>query len=95
MDPMRMIWSAVTRRSREGEIIGPDERIEVWPAMKAITIEAAWRIREEDSKGTLAPGKLADLVILDGNPLTVETDEILKIQTVETLKEGVSVYGKA
>lgn len=95
IEPMRMVWSAVTRRSREGEIIGPDERIEVWPALKAITIEAAWQIREEDKKGTIQAGKLADLVILDGNPLTVETDEILNIQTVETFKEGVSVYKKA
>jgi predicted amidohydrolase YtcJ len=92
MEPMRMVWSAVTRRSREGEIIGPDERIEVWPALKALTIEAAWQIREEDSKGTIAPGKLADLVILDANPLTVETDKILDIKVVETFKEGKSVY---
>ena len=95
MDPMRMTWSAVTRRSREGDIIGPDERIDVWQALKALTIEAAWQIREEDQKGTIAPGKLADLVILDGNPLTVETDKILDIKTVETFKEGKTVYRKA
>ncbi len=95
MEPMRMVWSAVTRLSREGEVIGPDERIGVWAAFKAITIESAWQIREEDSKGTIEPGKLADLVILDGDPLTVELDHILNIQTIETFKEGVSVYKKA
>ncbi len=68
IDPMRMVWSAVTRQSRSGEIIGPDERVEPWQALKALTIEAAWQIREEDTKGTIAAGKLADLVILDGDP---------------------------
>ena len=53
---------------------------------------AAWQLREEDQKGTIAAGKLADLVILGGNPLTVETDKILEIKAVETFKEGKSVY---
>jgi predicted amidohydrolase YtcJ len=95
MNPMRMIWSAVTRQSRRGEIIGPDERVDVWQSLKALTIEAAWQIREEDHKGMILPGKLADLVILDGNPLTIETDKILDIKVVETLKEGNTVYKKA
>jgi predicted amidohydrolase YtcJ len=94
MDPMRMAWSAVARQSREGEIIGPDERVDIWQSLKALTIEAAWQIREEDNKGTIEVGKLADLVILDANPLTVPTDEILTIKVVETLKEGVKVYPK-
>ena len=42
-----MVWSAVTRQAREGDIIGPDERVDRWQALKAITIEAAWQIREE------------------------------------------------
>ncbi len=92
MDPMRVMWSAVTRRSLGGKVIGPAERIDRWNALKALTINAAWQIREEDQKGTLEAGKLADLVILDANPLTVETDDILKIKVVETLKEGVTIY---
>ena len=94
MDPMRVMWSAVTRRSRSGQIIGPDERVDRWTSLKALTINAAWQIREESLKGTLTPGKLADLVILDGNPLTVEADKILDIQVVETLKEGKPVYSQ-
>ena len=92
MDPMRVMWSSVTRQAREGQVIGPDERIDRWNALKALTINAAWQIREENQKGTIEAGKLADLVILDGNPLTVETDDILTIKVVETLKEGKSVY---
>jgi predicted amidohydrolase YtcJ len=95
MNPMRMTWSSVTRQSREGEIIGPDERVDVWQSLKALTIEAAWQIREEDQKGTIAAGKLADLVILDHNPLTIETDKILDIKVVETMKAGNTVYKQA
>jgi len=53
---------------------------------------AAWQLHEEDQKGTLKAGKLADLVILDGNPLKVDEDKILEIKAVETFKEGKSVY---
>jgi len=92
MDPMRMMWSAVVRTTRTGRVLGPDERIDRWESLKALTINAAWQIREEDRKGKIAPGMLADLVILDANPLTVETDRILEIKAVETFKEGKSVY---
>ena len=92
LEPMRMVWSAVTRQSRTGRIIGPDERVSRWEALKALTINAAWQLFEEDQKGTLETGKLADLVILDANPLTVETDDILQIKVVETLKEGKTIF---
>lgn len=95
MDPMRMLWSSVTRQAREGRIIGPAERIDRWEALKALTISAAWQYFEEDQKGSIKAGKLADLVILDANPLTVETDDILNIKVVETLKEGRTVYRSA
>ena len=95
MDPMRMMWSAVTRQSRSGKVIGPDERVDRWESLKALTINAAWQLCEEDQKGTIEAGKLADLVILDGNPLTVPSDEILEIKAVETFKEGKSVYKRA
>ncbi len=92
LDPMRMTWSAVTRQARSGTVIGPDERVSVWQALRALTIDAAWQYKEEDDKGSLEAGKLADLVILDANPLAVPVDDILTIGVVETLKEGVTVY---
>jgi hypothetical protein len=92
MEPMRMVWTAVTRQSRKGKIIGPAERVSVWQALKALTVDAAWQIREEDSKGTIAEGRLADLVILDADPMTVPIGKILDIGVVETFKEGESVY---
>jgi predicted amidohydrolase YtcJ len=95
MDPMRMMWSSVTRQAREGQVLGPEERVDRWQALKALTIEGAWQLFEEDQKGTVEAGKLADLVILDANPLAVPTDDILKIKVVETLKEGMTVYKRA
>lgn len=92
IDPMRMVWSAVQRRSRTGAVLGPDERVDVTTALKALTIHPAWHYREEASKGSITPGKLADLVILDKNPLAVPVDDILGIKVVETFKEGRSIY---
>lgn len=92
MEPMRVMWSSIMRTSKSGIPIGPGERIDIWQALRSLTIEAAWQIFEEDRKGTIEPGKLADLVILDANPLDVATDDLLNITVVETLKEGRSVY---
>jgi len=66
--------------------------VDRWESLKALTINAAWQLREEDQKGTIEAGKLADLVILDADPLTVATDPILEIKAVEILKEGKSVH---
>ncbi len=95
VDPMFMIWTAVHRLSRNGVVIGPDERVDVWTAMKAITADAAYQYFEEDSKGTLEAGKLADLVILSANPLKVDPMIIRDITVEETFKEGQTVYRRA
>ena len=95
VEPMRMVYTAVERISRKGEVIGPAERVSPWQALKALTIEAAWQIREEGQKGTIDAGKLADLVILDADPTAVPSADILRIAVVETFKEGKSVYQAA
>jgi predicted amidohydrolase YtcJ len=92
IDQMMTIWSAVNRLSRTGEVIGPDQRITPLEALKAITINAAYQYGEESSKGSLESGKLADMVILDRNPLKVNPMEIKDIKVVETLKEGKTIY---
>jgi predicted amidohydrolase YtcJ len=91
---MRVVWTAVNRTSRSGQIIGESERLTPYEALKGITIWSAFQHFEEDMKGTLEEGKLADMVILDKNPLKVEPDAIKDIQVVETIKEGASVYKK-
>jgi hypothetical protein len=72
--------------------VGPQERISVYEALQAVTINAAYQYFEEDSKGSIKAGKLADLVILDRNPLKVPAMEIKDIQVLETIKEGRALY---
>ena len=91
---MRVLWTAVERTSRSGKIIGPDERITPYEALQAITIWSAYQHFEEDNKGSLENGKLADLVILDKNPLKVNSLEIKDIQVLKTIKEGKIVFEK-
>lgn len=91
---MRMAGISVERKSRSGQVIGADEKLTPYEAMKAITSWSAYQHFEEDTKGTLEAGKLADLVILDKNPLKVQPEEIKEIVVLETIKEGVPVYRK-
>ena len=89
-----IIATAVNRTSRTNVIIGPDERITPYMALESITKWAAYQDFQENSKGTLAVGKLADLVVLDKNPLKVEPKQLFDIQVMETIKEGKSIYKK-
>jgi len=91
-DMMRLVWTAVNRVSRSGQVVGADERVAPYVALKAITELAAWQYFEEDSKGTLEAGKRADLVILDRNPLKVDPMSIQDIEVVETIKDGRTVF---
>ncbi len=91
-DLMTGVYAAVNRITRSGMVLGPGERISVWDALKAITINAAYQYQEEKSKGSLKVGKLADLVILNQNPLTIDPLKLRDIIVVETIKEGKSVF---
>jgi predicted amidohydrolase YtcJ len=95
LDPMLLLWSAVNRVSRDRATIDADQRVTPLEGLQAMTINAAQRFGEEASKGTIEPGKLADLVILDRNPLQVDPMQIKDIQVVETIKEGVTIYARA
>ena len=91
-DSMRVLSATVTRTSRSGRVLGPEHRVPVATALKALTIWPAWQHFEEKSKGTIEVGKLADLVILSENPLTVPPEKLADIKVLETIKEGVSIY---
>jgi heat shock protein HslJ len=92
LDQLFMLWSAVNRLSRSGETIGPDQRVSPYEGLKAMTAWAAEQYGEQASKGTLEVGKLADLVILDRDPLQVAPIAIKEIKVAETIKEGVTIY---
>ncbi len=92
-DIMRLVWSSVNRITLSGQVLGPAERIPVYRALQQVTINAAWQIHEDDSKGSLAVGKRADLVVLDANPLTIDPAKLYTIKAVATIKDGVTVFG--
>lgn len=89
---MPLVAAAVNRVTNTGKVIGPHQRISPYLALKAVTAWAAYQIKEEKTKGTLQAGKLADLVILEKNPLKVAPEEIAGIKVMETIKEGKSIF---
>lgn len=95
VDMMTIIWAAANRLTSGGKKLGPAQCIPVYEALKMVTINAAYQYFEEDKKGTLEVGKLADLVILSSNPLKVDPIAIRDIIVEETIKEGISVYKKS
>ncbi len=92
LDQMFMLWSAVNRKSRSGLDIGPDQRISAYEGLKTMTEWAAEQYGEQTAKGTLEVGKLADMVILESNPLKADPAEIYRIRVMETIKDGKVIY---
>lgn len=91
-NPFLMLQVAVTRRNREGDVYGPDQRISRIEALRCLTTGPAWLSFEETSRGSLETGKLADLVILDRDCLTCPEDELAKIKVIKTMLNGKFVY---
>lgn len=92
LNPLFVMWSSMARETRNGVVLGADERIDAYSALQALTTAPAYQIFEEQRKGKIQEGLLADFVILDKNPMTVAVDEIKNIQVLETIKEGRSIY---
>lgn len=86
------IWCAVTRKTKDGIVLGENEKITPIQALKAVTANAAYQYGEENEKGTISVGKNADFVILERNPLTTQPDEIRNIKVLETIKKGVTIF---
>ena len=91
-DMMRLMWVAVNRKTRSDFVLGPDQRLTPMQALHAITLGAAYQYFEEDKKGSITPGKQADLVILERNPLLSNPDTIKDIAIMETFARGQSVF---
>ena len=92
VDPLHLVWCAVNRRTKAGEMLGPEQRIGIMEALRAITSDAAWQNFEENQRGSIEPGKLADLVVLDRNPLRVPPEQLGEIRVVATIIGGEEVY---
>lgn len=91
-DVMHSVWCAVNRISRRGNVIGSDQKISVYDALRAVTIEGAYEYFEEESKGSIETGKRADLVILEKSPLEVPETELKNIKVLKTIKDGNVVF---
>ncbi|MCB1402084.1 MAG: amidohydrolase family protein, partial [Rhodobacteraceae bacterium] len=89
---MRILSATVTRRTRSGDILGPAQRVGVMDALKALTIWPAWQHFEEDRKGSIETGKLADFVVLSDDPMAVDPETLADLEVLVTIKDGVVVY---
>jgi len=89
---LKVAWAAVNRITSSGKLLGPEERITPFEALRAITADAAWQNFEEKRKGTLETGKLADMVVLSDDPLSIDPMGIKDIRVMQTIKEGETVY---
>lgn len=94
-DMLESVWCAVNRVTKGGKSLSIEERIDVLNALKAVTINSAYQYFEEDSKGSISPGKNADFVVLDSNPLEVDPMDIRGIKVIETIKDGKSIYRRS
>lgn len=91
--PLLGMQSMVTRRTSSGAALGPQERVDAETALRAYTVDTAWIAGEEDRRGTLEPGKLADFVVLSDHPADVPPDEISHITVLATMLEGTCIFG--
>ncbi len=95
VDPIASYYASVTRRLKDGSLFFPEQCMTRMEALKSYTINAAFAAKEEDIKGTLAPGKFADIVILSQNLLTIPDDAIPHTRVEVTIVAGEVVYERA
>jgi len=93
-NPLWGIWCAVARETYNGKKLCPDEGVTIMDAIRMYTINAAYAGFEEDIKGSIEPGKLADMIVLSDNILKVPVDKIRDIEVEMTIIDGKIVYEK-
>jgi predicted amidohydrolase YtcJ len=92
-EPLMALQSMVTRKDFDGRIWGPNQRITLDQALRICTMNGAYASFEENSKGSITAGKLADFVILADDPHEVDPDQIKNIEIVRTVVGGTTMYG--
>ncbi|MEP4148242.1 MAG: amidohydrolase [Halioglobus sp.] len=91
MLPLQAVWSQVHRLSYGGDVIGEEQRIDVMSALRAVTIDAAWQVFQEERVGSLEPGKLADMIVLSASPLA-DPMAMRDLKVERTLIGGATIY---
>jgi len=94
-DPIANFYASITRMQNDGSAFFADQKMTREEALRSQTLDAAYAAFEEDSKGSLTPGKYADVVVLSSNIMTVPEDEILAAQVDYTILGGKVVYERA
>jgi len=92
--PMVGLYAAVTRKGMSGQVYGPDETITIEEAIRAYTLTGAYLNFEEEVKGSLEPGKFADMIVLSNDILTIDPERIMDIEVEQTYVNGKLVYEK-
>ncbi|HVW67640.1 MAG TPA: amidohydrolase [Steroidobacteraceae bacterium] len=92
--PMVGLYTAVTRKGRSGKVYGAEEAVSIQDALRMYTANGPFLTWEENTKGTLEPGKLADMIVLNTDPLTSPPESLLKTQVDLTLIGGKVVYSR-
>jgi len=90
--PFVQIYEAVTRKTSSGQVVGPEEAIGVMDAIRVYTWNGAYLGKDEDRLGSIEPGKLADLIVIDRDILTIPAEEIKEVKVLTTIVDGNIVY---
>jgi predicted amidohydrolase YtcJ len=94
VDPIASYYASVSRRLKDGSVFFPDQRMSRMEALRSYTLDAAYAGFEEDIKGSLTPGKLADITVLSKDIMTVPEDEILTTDVIYTIVGGKVMYSR-
>ena len=90
LDPLFTAWCAVNRQTASGRLLGPNERIDVEDALRAITLGAAFTLRLDHLVGSIEPGKYADFAVLDDDPTTVPVEALKDVPVWGTVIDGIA-----
>jgi len=90
--PFVQIYEAVVRKTSSGQLVSPEEAIDVMDAIRVYTWNGAYIGKEEEIKGSVEPGKLADMIVIDRDILTIPKEEIRDIKVLTTIVDGKIVY---
>jgi predicted amidohydrolase YtcJ len=93
-NPIAGIYSMVTRKTEGGDTVGPDQAVSIMDAIRAYTYNGAYAAFDENKLGSIEMGKLADLIILNDDILSVPVENIVGLEVVRTIMDGKTVYEK-
>lgn len=87
-NPLYGIYAAAARKTKTGHVLGPEEAVTVLEALRAYTRTSAYALFEEERRGSLEPGKIADMIVLDGDIFEVPLEQIKDVQVLLTIRNG-------